>query len=150
MVSDTDDITSDDTILGGGGDDVLENATADELSDELSDDTIKDGNSEAKKPHEASAKERVIDRIAHELLASSNEEMPALGTIDVEVTAILGQAHLKISNLLMIGRGAVIELQREVGAPIDIAVGGRKIGKADVIVQDESLAVELIKFYKEY
>ena len=65
----------------------------------------------------------------------------AVENIGVDITAVLGVADMKVSNLLKIGRGAVIELNRRVGDAVELRVAGRPIAKGDVVVVEDHLAV---------
>jgi flagellar motor switch protein FliN len=57
----------------------------------------------------------------------------------VTVQVVLGSAMMPVSNLLKIGRGAVITLDRRVGEPVDVVVNGRTIARGElVVVEDEN------------
>jgi len=57
--------------------------------------------------------------------------------IPVTVQVVLGSASMPVSNLLKLGRGAVIPLDHRVGEPVDIVVNGRVIARGEVVVVDE-------------
>lgn len=56
---------------------------------------------------------------------------------------MLGNATIRVSNLLRLGRGAIVELDRKVGEPIDIYVNNRLVARGEVIVVDERLGVTI-------
>lgn len=59
--------------------------------------------------------------------------------IPVTVQVVLGSAMMPVSNLLKIGRGAVITLDRRVGEPVDVVVNGRIVARGElVVVEDEN------------
>ena len=66
----------------------------------------------------------------------------------VELRAVLGTADLPISQLLKLGRGAVVELDRKVNESIDVYVEGRRIAKADVQVVEDHLAIVISEVMK--
>jgi flagellar motor switch protein FliN/FliY len=68
--------------------------------------------------------------------------------IPIEITAVLGVASLKVNQLLKLGRGAVVELDRTVGQPIDLRIDNRLIGRGEVVVVDDHLAVTLTEITK--
>ena len=72
----------------------------------------------------------------------------AVENIGVDITAVLGVADMKVSNLLKIGRGAVIELNRRVGDAVELRVAGRPIAKGDVVVVEDHLAVSVTEVFK--
>lgn len=73
----------------------------------------------------------------------------AVQDIVVDLTAVLGTAEMKVSNLLKIGRGAVIELDRRVGDTVDIRVSGQSIARGEVVVVEDHLAVSITDLVKK-
>jgi len=81
------------------------------------------------------------------------DENPAAGLdavydIPVQVTAVLGRSQMQVSQLLKLGRGAVVELDRKVGEAIDIYVNNRLIARGEVVVVDERLGVTMTEIIK--
>jgi flagellar motor switch protein FliN/FliY len=67
----------------------------------------------------------------------------AVYEVPVEISAVLGTAQIPVSQLLKMGRGAVLELDRLVGDPVDIYVDKQLVGRGDVVVVDEKIGVTL-------
>jgi flagellar motor switch protein FliN/FliY len=57
--------------------------------------------------------------------------------IPVTVKIVLGSATMPVANLMKLGRGAVIPLDRKVGEPVDMVVNGRVVARGEVVVVDE-------------
>lgn len=57
--------------------------------------------------------------------------------IPVSVKIVLGSATMPVANLVKLGRGAVIPLDRRVGEPVDVVVNGRVVARGEVVVMDE-------------
>ena len=72
----------------------------------------------------------------------------ALMDVNVDIVAVLGVAELKISQILQLGRGAVVELDRFVGEPVELRAGGKIVAKGEVVVTDEKLAVQITSVIK--
>jgi flagellar motor switch protein FliN/FliY len=72
----------------------------------------------------------------------------ALLDVDVDIVAVLGVAELKISQILQLGRGAVVELDRFVGEPIELRAAGKLVAQGEVVVTDEKLAVQITNVIK--
>ncbi len=70
-------------------------------------------------------------------------EEEAVYDINVEVTAVLGGATLLVNQLLKLGRGAVVELGQRVGDPIDLRINNRLIGRGEVLVVEDRLAISI-------
>jgi flagellar motor switch protein FliN/FliY len=76
------------------------------------------------------------------------KDLEAVYHIPVQVSAVLGRATLQVHQLLKLGRGAVVELDRKVGEAIDIYVNNRLVARGDVIVVDERLGVTMTEIIK--
>lgn len=83
------------------------------------------------------------------LAARLSQHPGAVQDIVVDLTAVLGTAEMKVSNLLKIGRGAVIELDRRVGDTVDIRVSGQSIARGEVVVVEDHLAVSITDLVKK-
>ena len=75
-------------------------------------------------------------------------EVEALMDVEVEITAVLGTTHMPISQILKLGRGAVVELNRSVGEDIEVHANNRLVAKAEVIVVDDRLGVTMTEIIK--
>lgn len=76
------------------------------------------------------------------------DEHKALLDVPLEVTAVLGTANMKVSQLLKMGRGAVVQLDRTVGEDIEIKANGNLIAKGEVVVVEDHLAVTMTRIFK--
>lgn len=65
-------------------------------------------------------------------------DLEAVYDIPVLVSAVLGRATMQVSQLLKLGRGAIVELDRRVGDPIDIFVNNRLIARGEIVMIDEA------------
>ena len=70
-------------------------------------------------------------------------ELDAFLEVSVEITAVLGTAMMPISQILKLGRGAVVELNRSVGEDIEIHANNRLVATGEVIVVDDRLGVNI-------
>ena len=75
-------------------------------------------------------------------------DLEAVFDVPVNVSAILGKTHMEVSQLLKLGRGAVVELDRKVGEAIDIYVNNRLVARGEVVVVDERLGVTMTEIIK--
>lgn len=76
-------------------------------------------------------------------MSEERSEEEAVYDINVEVTAVLGVATLLVNQLLKLGRGAVVELGQHVGDPIDLRINNRLIGRGEVVVVEDRLAISI-------
>lgn len=75
-------------------------------------------------------------------------ELAAIYDVPVQVSAVLGKANMQVSQLLKLGRGAVVELDRKVGEAIDIYVNNRLVARGEVVVVDDRLGVTMTEIVK--
>ena len=76
------------------------------------------------------------------------KDLEAVYEIPVQVSAVLGKATMQVSQLLKLGRGAVVELDRKVGEAIDIYVNNRLVARGEVVVVDDRLGVTMTEIIK--
>ena len=75
-------------------------------------------------------------------------DLEAVYDVPVQISAVLGRATMQVSQLLKLGRGAVVELDRKVGEAIDIYVNNRLVARGEVVVVDERLGVTMTEIVK--
>ncbi len=81
--------------------------------------------------------------------STAAREMEAVYDIPVQVSAVLGRATMQVSQLLKLGRGAVVELDRKLGEAVDIYVNNRLVARGEVVmVEDNRLGVTMTEIVK--
>jgi len=80
--------------------------------------------------------------------AGSTKELDAVYDVPVQVSAVLGRAQMQVSQLLKLGRGAVVELDRKVGEAVDIYVNNRLVARGEVVVVEDRLGVTMTEIIK--
>ena len=70
-------------------------------------------------------------------------ELDAVLDVNVDITAVLGTAMMPISQILKLGRGAVVELDRGVGEDIEIHANSRLVATGEVIVIEDRLGINI-------
>lgn len=82
---------------------------------------------------------------AREKIAS---DLQPVFDIPVLVQAVLGRTQMEVSNLLQLGPGSVIQLDRRVGEAIDIYVNSRLVARGEVVIVDDRLGVTMTEIIK--
>lgn len=72
----------------------------------------------------------------------------AVHDAQVELRVVLGTALLRVRDLLKLGRGAVVELDRKVNAPSDVYVSGVLIARGEVTIVEDRLAITVTDFVR--
>ncbi len=75
-------------------------------------------------------------------------DLEAVFDVPVKVSAILGRARMEINDLLKLGPGTVLELDRKVGEAIDIYVNNRLVARGEVVLVEEKLGVTMTEIIK--
>ncbi len=78
----------------------------------------------------------------------TGKDLEAVYDIPVQLSAVLGKATMQVSQLLKLGRGAVVELDRKVGEAIDIYVNDRLVARGEVVVVEERLGITMTEIIK--
>lgn len=75
-------------------------------------------------------------------------DLNAVYDVPVQVSAVLGTAKMRVDQLLKLGRGAVIELDRKAGEPIDIFVNDRLVARGEIVIIEENLGITMTELIK--
>lgn len=76
------------------------------------------------------------------------KDLDAVYDVPVQLSAVLGRANMQVSQLLKLGRGAIVELDRKVGEAIDIYVNNRLVARGEVVIVEERLGVTMTEIVK--
>jgi flagellar motor switch protein FliN len=83
-----------------------------------------------------------------ELMSRGAADLEAVFDVPVKVSAVLGRARMEVGELLKLGPGAVLELDRKVGEAIDIYVNDRLVARGEVVLVEEKLGVTMTEIIK--
>ena len=91
--------------------------------------------------------------LASELHVDADEktasDLATVFDVPVHISAVLGRSHMSVAQLLKLGPGSVLELDRKVGEAIDIYVNNRLVARGEVVVIDERLGVTMTEIIKD-
>lgn len=73
----------------------------------------------------------------------------AVYDVEVEISAVLGTSSMPIAQILKLGRGAVVELNRKVGEAIELYANNRLVGRGEIVVVDDKLGVTMTDIVKK-
>jgi flagellar motor switch protein FliN/FliY len=68
-----------------------------------------------------------------------------LAGLEMNVSVELGRTELTVQEVLGLGPGSVIELDRLAGEPVDILVNDKVIARGEVVVVDENFGVRIVE-----
>lgn len=78
----------------------------------------------------------------------SAHDLATVFDVPVNISAVLGKAHMSVAQLLKLNKGSVLELDRKVGEAIDIFVNNRLVARGEVVVVEDRLGVTMTEIIK--
>ena len=81
--------------------------------------------------------------------AAGEGRRSAIYDVAIDIVAVLGTAELKISQILQLGRGAVVELDRLIGEPVELHAARQLVARGEVVVIEDRLAIQLTEVIRE-
>ena len=87
-----------------------------------------------------------IKPVADPKAEGSYKEVPNLDFVldlPLEVSVELGRARMLISELLQLGQGSIIELNKLAGEPVEIFVNQKLIARGEVVVVNEKFGIKM-------
>lgn len=79
---------------------------------------------------------------------SDNLSLEAVYDVPVKLSVMLGKTTMQVNQLLKLSRGAVIELDKKVGEPIDILVNDRLVARGEIVVVEDRIGVTMTEILK--
>ena len=68
--------------------------------------------------------------------------------VPVSVQAVIGRTTMEVSDLMHLGEGSILELDRRIGEAIDIYVNSRLVARGEIVVVDDRLGVTMTEIIK--
>ena len=84
-----------------------------------------------------------FDSVGSSMSSGIRAGMELIMDVNLQVTVELGRAVLKVRDVLALGPGAVVELDRHAGEPVDVVVNNKPIARGEVVVVDENFGVRI-------
>lgn len=63
--------------------------------------------------------------------------------VTLQVTVEVGRTRMTIQDLLQLGQGSVVELEKLAGEPLDIYVNGKQVARGEAVIVNEKFGVRL-------
>jgi flagellar motor switch protein FliN/FliY len=87
--------------------------------------------------------------LAEESEARTAADLEAVFDVPVQVSAVLGRSRMEVGDLLKLGPGSVLELDRKVGEAIDIYVNNRLVARGEVVLVEDKLGVTMTEIIRQ-
>ncbi|MGC2064274.1 MAG: flagellar motor switch protein FliN [Thermodesulfovibrionales bacterium] len=89
------------------------------------------------------AAEPDFQELSEEKRSGSSKDMDFLLDIPLEISVELGRTRMLIKDLLQLGQGSVVELEKLAGEPMEILVNNKLVARGEVVVVNEKFGVRL-------
>ena len=84
-----------------------------------------------------------LAQLTNSLPAGAGNNLELLMDVPLQVTVELGRTAKMVKEVLALGPGSVLELDKLAGEPVDILVNERPIAKGEVVVIDENFGIRV-------
>jgi len=68
--------------------------------------------------------------------------------VPLRITAILGSCRMPIADVLKLGTGSIVELDREAGAPVDLRANDKLVARGEIVAVDEHFGVRITELMR--
>ena len=75
--------------------------------------------------------------------SSSGKSLDHLYNVKLDAEAVLGRAELSVEDMLNLGVGSVIELDRLISDPVDLVVQNVRVARGEVVVVNDQFAIRI-------
>jgi flagellar motor switch protein FliN/FliY len=76
--------------------------------------------------------------------STGNKALDLLMDIELPIVIELGRAQMSLKRILELGPGAIVEMDRLAGEPVDILINGKVVARGEVVVVDENFGVRIL------
>jgi flagellar motor switch protein FliN/FliY len=76
-------------------------------------------------------------------MIDDSRNLDLLMNVSLAVTAELGRCTMRVSDVLKIGKGSIVELDRLAGSAIDVLVNDRLVARGEVVAVDDRFGVRI-------
>lgn len=77
------------------------------------------------------------------IVSKEERDIELLMDIPLEVTVELGRVSMVVQDILDLGNGSIVELEKVAGEPVDVLVNGRLVARGEVVVVEDNFGVRL-------
>lgn len=75
--------------------------------------------------------------------AGGNQNLEFVLDVALQVSVEVGRARMTIQDLLQLGQGSVVELQKLAGEPLDVFINGKQVARGEAVIVNEKFGIRL-------
>lgn len=76
-------------------------------------------------------------------MIDDSRNLDLLMNVSLAVSAELGRCTMRVSDVLKLGKGSIVELDRLAGGPVDVLVNNRLVARGDVVAVDDRFGIRV-------
>ncbi len=80
---------------------------------------------------------------------NGKRNLDLLMNVSLDVTAELGKCKMMVADILKLGTGSVVELDRLAGGPVDLLVNRKLVARGEVVAIDENFGVRVTEIIEK-
>jgi flagellar motor switch protein FliN/FliY len=74
---------------------------------------------------------------------NDSRNLDLLMNVSLGVSAELGRCSMRVSDVLKLGKGSIVELDRLAGGPVDVLVNNRLVARGEIVAVDDRFGVRI-------
>jgi len=83
------------------------------------------------------------------IMSEQGKNLDLLMNVPLKVTAELGACKMLVRDILKLGTGSIVELDRLAGGPVDLLVNDRLVARGEVVAIDENFGVRVTELIEK-
>jgi flagellar motor switch protein FliN/FliY len=83
------------------------------------------------------------------IMTEQGKNLDLLMNVRLKVTAELGTCKMLVRDILKLGSGSIVELDRVAGGPVDLLVNDRLVARGEVVAIDENFGVRITELIEK-
>lgn len=80
---------------------------------------------------------------------ADQQNLDLLMNVPLQITAELGRCKLQIAEILKLGTGSIVELDRLAGGPVDLLVNSKLVARGEVVAIDDNFGVRVTELIQK-
>lgn len=82
-------------------------------------------------------------------LTADSQNLDLLMNVPLQVTAELGKCKMAVADILKLGTGSIVELDRLAGGPVDLLVNSKLVARGEVVAIDDNFGVRVTELIQK-
>ena len=82
-------------------------------------------------------------------VSENGRNLDLLLNVSLQVTAELGKCKMNVRDILKLGTGSVVELDRLAGGPVDLLVNDKLVARGEVVAIDDNFGVRITELIEQ-